>query len=321
MSLQLERLEDRTMPSVLDSLLSALAPITALHYTPADNFQNGSYNAPGDPGSAGFNLVAVYSPQQLALVPAGDKALVDMGSMTNGVDANFLNAIKPYLGNPKVYGFYLADEPNPAVVPASNLKAESDWVHANDPGAKTFFVIGPGPLFQSFTPASTDMDLVGLDPYPIRTWGVNYGYIPEAVFAAELIGWSNSQIVPVYQTFGGKGSFVLPTAQQEQIAMAIWGALTPHPAFDYAYSWGDWSGTSLVDRPDLQVVFYDHNTDPPLNPIALSQYGLERLESDVFSRLAQVQPGFVGPAKQAQAAAEANPYNGTSLGNLIAEFV
>jgi len=184
--------------------------------------------------------------------------------MTNGVDSNFLNAIRPYIGNPKVYGFYLADEPNPAVVPRANLKAESDWIHANDPGTKTFMVMGAGPFlpfFPSYTPQNTDIDLIGLDPYPIRTWGVDYEYIPLAVITAEWLGWSPDQIVPVYQKFGNMGSFAAPTAEQEQMILAIWGMLTPNPAFDYAYSWGDWSGMSLVDRPDLQAVFMVHNTN------------------------------------------------------------
>jgi hypothetical protein len=309
--LNLERLEDRVVP--------AIGPSTPWHFTPAANFAFGAYNAPGDPGSAGFNLVYVNSPSQLALIPAGDKALVDMGPMTNGVDSNFLNAIRPYIGNPKVFGFYLADEPNPAVVPASNLKAESDWIHANDPGAKTFIVLYGD--YQGYTPSNTDIDLVGLDPYPIRTWGVDYSTIPAAVIATERLGWSRDQIVPVYQAFGDAGTFVVPTAEQEQEILAIWGMLTPNPAFDYAYSWGEWGAKSLVDFPDLQAVFMVHNTNTPPNPGALMGYGLDRLQVDLFTRLATVQPLFARAAQQAHAALEANPYNGTAFGSMVATRV
>ena len=259
--LTVEQLEERDCPSIVDLLL-AFAPSTALHFSPADNFAHGSYTAPGDPGNVGFNLVAVYSPQQLALVPNGYKAIVDMGPMTNGVDQHFLDSIRPYVGNPKVFGFYLVDEPNPMTVSPANLKAEADWVHANDPGAKAFFVMGAGPIFSVFTPQNTDMDYVGLDPYPIRSWGVNYEYIPLAVFSAELLGWSPSQIVPVYQAFG-IGDFVFPSAAQEAVSMAIWGILDPHPAFDYAYSWGEWGAKSIVDSPALQAIFSEHNSHPP----------------------------------------------------------
>jgi hypothetical protein len=264
----------------------------------------------------GFNLVEVGSPSELALVPPGDKALVDVG-MTGGVTPAFINTIKPYIGNPKVFGFYIADEPNPALVPASNLKAESDWIHANDPGAKTFIVLGPGPFF-GYRPADIDVDLVGLDPYPIRTWGVDYSYIPEAVMAAESLGWSQAQIVPVYQAFGDAGSFVAPTLEQEEMILAIWGMLTPHPAFDYAYSWGEWGATSLVDLPDLQALFKAHNTsDPPPSPLALASYTVDRLEVDAFTWLAQFQAPYGRLAQQAQLALKANPANGTVTGLMV----
>ena len=126
MVIGMERLEDR--------VVSAIGPSTPWHYSPANNFAFGSYMAPGDPGSAGFNLADVYSLDQVNALPAGVKALVNV-NLTNGADSTFINFITPFIGNPKVYGFYLADEPNPAVVPSSNLKAESDWIHANDPGA------------------------------------------------------------------------------------------------------------------------------------------------------------------------------------------
>jgi hypothetical protein len=279
--------------------------------------------APGDPGSAGFNLVDVYTPDQLNSVPAGYKALVNvqymLGNNPNGADSTFINFIKPFIGNPKVYGFYLADEPNPAVVPASNLKAESDWIHANFPGAKTFIVLYNN--YQGYTPSNTDIDLVGLDPYPIRTWGVDYSYIPAAVIATERLGWSRDQIVPVYQAFGdARTSFVAPTAEQEQMILAIWGILTPNPAFDYAYSW--WA---LGDRPDLQAVFTVQNSNnsnqPPINPVALLGYGLERLRVDLFTRLATVQSAFALEAQQAHAALQANPLNGTAFGSMVATRV
>lgn len=243
---KLEQLEERFMPSI--------APITALHYTPGANFNQGAYAASGDPGSLGFNLVAVYSPDQLNKVPQGDKALVWLG-LTNGVDNNFINTVTPYLHDPRVYGFYVADEPNPAIVPASNLKAESDWIHNNDPGAKTFFVIANN--YTGYTPQNTDMDLIGLDPYHILTWGDELWAIPYAVLSVEELGWSNSQIVPIYQAFGGAGIFANPSVFEEEVDLFIWKLCVPTPQFDYAYSWAEWGATSLMDRPDLQALFYE----------------------------------------------------------------
>jgi hypothetical protein len=136
----------------------------------------------------------------------------------------------------------------------------------------------------------------------------------------------------------------------------IWGSLVPHPAFDYAYSWGEGSYKGMVDFPDLQAVFMAHNNNqPPPSPVTLNSnqpppspltllgyglerlgvdastssslysgvasllmYGLERLEVDLFTRLATVQRSFALEAQQAHAALQANPWNGTALGSMIA---
>jgi Ca2+-binding RTX toxin-like protein len=66
----------------------------------------------------------------------------------------------------------------------------------------------------------------------------------------------------------------MPTAAQEQQILSTWGSVLPHPAFDYAYSWGSQSGdTSLSGSAALKQIFAAHNaestagsstpTDPP----------------------------------------------------------
>ncbi len=260
-------------------------PQTSLHYAPNANLTSGGQYAPG---ADGFNLADVSSVGAVNSLPAGDKGLVWIG-MGDGVTSAFQSAVTPFIGNPKVAGFYLYDEPDPTgqygtLVTAANLKAESDWIHANDPGAKTFIVMmnlgtPTSPSYaNTYNPANTDIDFFGLDPYPVRPQfsnGVNYSVIPDAVTAAELAGIPASQIVPVYQAFGGGGytSYTLPTASQEQQILSTWGSVVPNPAFDYAYSWGTQDGdTALVNSPALQSVFVAHNTGtaPPPPPPTLS---------------------------------------------------
>jgi hypothetical protein len=70
-------------------------------------------------------------------------------------------------------GIYLADEPDPTVVSAANLKAESDYIHAHLPGVKTFITLlntgsDRAPVY-SFDPANTDIDLFGLDRSRLST--------------------------------------------------------------------------------------------------------------------------------------------------------
>jgi len=92
--------------------------------------------------------------------------------------------------------------------------AESKWIHAHLPGAKTFIVMmnlgtPTKPTYaNTYNPANTDIDLFGLDPYPVRpqfTGGVDYSVIDAGVSAAKAEGIPVSKIVPVYQAFGGGG--------------------------------------------------------------------------------------------------------------------
>src|SRR6185437_9830989 len=187
--------------------------------------------------------------------------------------ASFTAAVQSFAGHPQVYGFYLADEPSPSAATAANLKAESDWIHANDPGAKTFIVEenASGNLTPQYyySPANTDVDLFGLDPYPVQTNVPNnydLNIIPLAVQAAESIGIPQQDLVPIYQAFGGGSyaTYILPTAAQEQALLSEWGSVLPNPAFDYTYSWGAQDGdTALGQDPALQQVFAAHNKGAP----------------------------------------------------------
>ena len=244
-------------------------PTTALHYTANGNFVNGVYA----PGADGFNLADVGSVSELNALPPGVKGLVYLG-LTNGADANFQATVIAFKNNPNLYGFYLADEPGPGL--AANLKAESDWIHANIPGAKTFIIeenmsSDTSPTFV-YTPANTDIDLYGLDPYPVNI-NVPNNYdlatINAAVQTAEADGIPQSAIVPVYQAFGGGGysDWIVPTPAQEQQILSTWGSVVPNPAFDYAYSWGvQVNDTALSTDPGLQAVFAAHNGASPPPP-------------------------------------------------------
>jgi hypothetical protein len=251
----------------------SMGPVTNLHYAPNSNFDsNGNYL----PGADGFNLADLSDVGTLNSLPTGVMGLVWIG-LCNGADSTFIATIQPFIGNPKLFGFYLMDEPDPTgqyapLCTAANLKAESDWVHAHVPGAKTFIVMmnfgtPTNPTYtNTYNPANTDLDLFGLDPYPVRpqfTGGVDYSVINAGVSAAEAAGIPVSKIVPVYQAFGGGGysSWTLPTAAQEQQLLATWGAVIPNAAFDYAYSWGAQDGDqSLSTTPNLQPIFLQHNT-------------------------------------------------------------
>ena len=245
--------------------------MTTLHYA--------SGGSASEVATAGFNLVDVSSVDELNALPAGTKGLVWLDE-ANGATSSFIDKVTPFIGNPKVFGFFLVDEPDPTgkwgtYATADNLKAESDWIHNNLPGAKTFITMmnmgsSENPDFSNtYNPANTHIDYYGLDPYPVRTGTstVDYNMIDRTVAAAVASGIPLSQVVPVYQTFGGGnyttdtgGQYVLPSVAQEQTMLDHWAKVAPSPAFDYAYAWGSQQGdTALGNSPELQALFLQHN--------------------------------------------------------------
>jgi hypothetical protein len=256
-----------------------LGPVTVRHYASNSNFDSsGTYT----PATDGFNIADLSSVSTLNSLPGGEQGLIWIGQC-GGATTTFVNAITPFIGNPKVFGFYLMDEPDPdpagiygAYCSQANLKAESDWIHVNDAGAKTFVVLQNmgSPISPDFTvgggynPANTGIDLYGDDPYPCRAGyygtngGCDYARIGASVNAVIASGVPLADIVPVYQAFGGGGylTYVLPSAAQETQLLATWAGLTPSPVFDYAYSWGSQNNdTALAQSPQLQSVFGLHN--------------------------------------------------------------
>jgi hypothetical protein len=256
-----------TLPPATDG------PKTSEHYAANGNFSGSTYL----PGVVGFNLADVPSNDVAAALPAGVKALVWIGTC-DGATASFQSIIASFVGDAKVFGFYLMDDPNPSSCSATNLKSESEWIHAHDPGTYTFIIeqdlsSSNHPSYKGgYNPANSDIDLYGLDLYPCRTdlsstSPCAYTWIRLAVSAAEHEGIPLADIVPVYQTFGlgswvddGGGAYQLPTADQESEILLTWGSIVPAPVFDYAYSWGSQNGdVALGTTPSLQSVFKRHN--------------------------------------------------------------
>ena len=242
----------------------------------------------------GFNLVDTGpSPEVVNALPAGVRALVWLGTLDNHDCANpgysfagFTAAVDRMTGNAKVFGYFLADEPHPAICPsaAADIRARADYIRAHDPGHRSFIVVldgsnqcggGYGCEFSALGPAATHVDLVGLDPYPCNTGnaasGCAYTKIDDWVHNAVKAGVPVATIVPVYQVFGQTCSasnyYRMPSGAELTTMLKHWAALTPHPAFDYAYGWGrqgsacptlaDANGTAGL--PDLQSVVRAHN--------------------------------------------------------------
>src|ERR1700704_1213802 len=90
-------------------------PDTKLHYTPNGNFSSsGQYM----PGTAGFNLadVKAYNKGGLDSLPDGVRGLVWLGDC-RGATASFRATVRAYKNDPKLFGFYIMDEPVPSTCP------------------------------------------------------------------------------------------------------------------------------------------------------------------------------------------------------------
>ena len=248
---------------------------TTLHYASG----LGASEAPAG-AALGFNVADVGDLASLNALPPGMKGLIWLG-IKGGATTEFQNKVKPFIGNSKVFGFYLWDEPDPTgkygeLITPGSLKEQSDWIHQNVPGAKTFIVLmnmassNARPSYMNtYNPANTGIDLYGLDPYPFRTGLVaDLNEIDAAVAAAVQSGIPMEKIVPVFQAFGGGnfntaegGKYLVPTPKQLQALIDRWATIIPSPEFDYVYSWGNQQGdTALRNRPELQAVCKAHNS-------------------------------------------------------------
>jgi hypothetical protein len=290
----------------IDSALSGPSTATktsrTLHYAP--NVRGSVADAAG----LGFDLFDVHgSTSHPAVVnravdslPPGEKALVWVGNLDNAppgspcpapgfTNGQFRAQVDALRRNPRVYGYYVADEPHPTVCPraAADIKARADYIHAEAPGQSAFIVVAggsicgadPGCEYRALQPSRTHVDLVGLDPYPCHYDSegdpvpCDDSMIAARVLAATANGIPSGSIVPVFQAFGqarrtdGKSVYYrMPSAGELAFMLSVWHSLVPAPAFDYFYTFGVQCNVTscpapqaIIDSPELRGVVRSHN--------------------------------------------------------------
>lgn len=274
------------------------APTTGprvLHYAAQANFDRTGHYTPAE---VGFDLADIGTAAQLRDLPAGVKALVWVGQC-DGATPAFTALVAPFLGRSRVWGFYLMDDPDPrglwhARCAPENLAAEADWIKARMPAARTFVALmNEGTLAApsyagSYTSENSHVDLFGIAPYPCVGQGrpCDFAAVDRFVAAADGVGIDRTAIVPIYQAFGdgrwhtdGGEPYAMPDPADAVALMARWDVFVPHPAFDYAYSWGSQRGDrSLAGDPGLRAVFGRHNAG--LRNRRAGDDGLETLARD-----------------------------------------
>jgi hypothetical protein len=247
------------------------------HFAP-----NANFDAEGrfEPGQFGFDLSDVSQRRDLDRLPDGVLGLVWVGQC-NGADARFITTVTPFLQHPRVFGFYLMDDPDPRWwrgrhCTPEHLREEADWIRSHAPDAKTFIMLmnlgtSREPSFRdAYNVENTHLDLFGLCPYPCRTetGECDFTMIDRYVDAAVAAAIPLDRIVPTYQTFGGGnwiddqgGHYEVPSRGHEIELISHWANLVPNPVFDYAYSWGaQQSDVALENSPPLRAVLAEHNS-------------------------------------------------------------
>jgi hypothetical protein len=240
---------------------TAAAPVAAHH------FVTNLHGAVAGPRSVGFDVFDTGSSSaQVDALPHGVRALVWLGQKCpTPVDAAFRSTVRRLAADPKVFGYYLSDEPHVADCPGgpSALAGRAAYVATASHGLqRSFVVLSKSEDYTAFRTAVTHVDLVGLDPYPCSTANptCDLDKIAEKVNLAIGSGIPRSRIVPVYQGFGQAAAdshyYNLPTATQMRAMLRRWAAVVPKPALDYTYGWGHQGSANptLVDSAPLRGV-------------------------------------------------------------------
>ena len=235
--------------------------VTHLSYRYLTDLGNGAVDH-----AYGYNLVDL-GPYRSVIdaLPAGERALVWIGNYSPArcafdmSDANVRQALGTLAGDPKVAGYYLADEADDALPiygghcpdVATQVTQRSRLVHQLAPGAFTYEVVTEPGNFAAFAHAT---DVMGADPYPcLRGHACDWAKIPEYIAAL------NAAHVPRYwgllQAFG-YGKWRAPTVAELARMIGQWAHSRWQGEQTFSWSYLSWS---LKSHPDLLAVLKSLN--------------------------------------------------------------
>jgi serralysin len=244
---------------LLSTSVLAQTPQT-LHFTSGGNIVDNVYV----PGAVGFNLADISSLGGLNRLPDKVLGLVYVSSSIGcgGDTSSFRAFVDQFRDNPKLWGFYLMDEPyvhgyggKPPCSPG-NLLAETRYIKSIIPTAKTYIKMGnsdgqKNPNYDDYYPGNTGIDVFGVGSYMCRSDfvgkpgtedGCDWTMVDRYVDAAEK-HIPTANLAPTYQAFSGwrteasGGVFLMPTVAQTQKILDTWHKRLPTPMMEYAYAW------------------------------------------------------------------------------------
>jgi hypothetical protein len=245
---------------------TSLAKVTTrVHYI-------ANVHTPGAAKRVGFNVMDTgTSQEQIDALPRGTQAMVWVGQKCpTRIDDRFRSVIRQLADDPKVFGYFLSDEPNIADCPRGprHLARRADFIRRVTNGRqKSFIVLSatfPKRSYHAFRPQVTHVNMVGIDPYPcsVANPRCDFRKIRIRVREATHAGIRRSRMVPTFQVFGQENLhnhyYSLPTRWQLKAILNLWASLVPHPKMDFSYGWGHQASANptLVDASGLRDMLH-----------------------------------------------------------------
>lgn len=216
--------------------------------------------------SYGYNLMDAGSQWAADNAPPGTRGLVWLGDYDNATcsweqsGTEVRSVVQNSVGDPKVAGFFISDEPDPFRCPdaPTQHRARTDLIHQLNPSAFVVMVVDSNSGAQTLSQIplwSGAADYIGLDPYPCYTGQpCDYAWIDAVIRAADGAGINYWGVV---QAFRDTGSWRWPTTDELAHMLGQWSASGESGVMTFAWAW---DGYSLADRPDLTSVLAAFNT-------------------------------------------------------------
>jgi len=256
---------------------------------PPYRFMYSSDSDPATVASDGWNLIDTGSQWTADRTPAGTQGLVWVGDYDNSTcswqvsDTSLSATVSAAKGDPKVFGYFISDEPNPYACPnaPAQHKARTQLIHSLD--AKPVVVVLDSNGFSGrATQDALDQlplwkgtaDVFGLDPYPCYQGGAcDYSWIDRTISAADAAGLNYWGVVQAFND----SSWRWPTASELSHMLSQWAGSKQSGYMVFAWTW---AGNSLTSQPALLDVFKQFNAGAP-KPVPATRRGV--LQAVTFS--------------------------------------
>jgi hypothetical protein len=212
----------------------------------------------------GWDLLDVNTKAEADALPAGARALMWVGDYDNSKcawemsDSALSSLVSSTVGDAKVAGYFISDEPDPYACPnaPAEHKSRTQLIHSIDPNMFTLIVLDSNSGQQSLNQVplwAGTADYIGLDPYPCyQGKPCDFSWIDQMIQAADQAGLTYWGVVQAFQD----STWRWPTADEEQHMLAQWAASNMKGYATFAWTW---AGNTLASQPGLLSVLDGFN--------------------------------------------------------------